>query len=344
MRVLWVVIPAMLIGMGAVAQTPAAHVGSAVRLMQDRRYSEAAVEFEKALALSPDDDAVRIQYATCLYVQERNEDARAQFEIEQRRRGDRPGLEYYLGQLDLRSNNFTSAIARLRPLASNPTFPMASFYLGLAYLSAGQTAPAMGSLERAAKNNPRDPEVHYRLARVYSMANRADDAEREYKLYRSARESERIVEQDAPVCMDALRTQPIDRAREVCGKMADPGDSRRLILLGQLYAQALAFSDAVETLQRAAKLEPQSFEAWHYLGLSLFGLKQYKEALAPLRKAAELNPQYFDTLNLLAKTLYSLGDYAGALPVLERAHDLNPGDTQLAGVLERLHATLKTKQ
>jgi tetratricopeptide (TPR) repeat protein len=343
MRALRVVIPAMLIGMGAVAQTPAAHVGSAVRLMQDRRYSEAAVEFEKALALNPDDDGVRIQYATCLYVQERNDDARAQFEIEQRRRGDRPGFEYYLGQLDLRSANFNSAIARLRPLASNPAFPMASFYLGLAYLSSGKTAPAMENLERAAKNNPRDADVHYRLARVYSMADRGDDAEREYKLYRAARESERIVEQDAPACMDALRTQPIDRAREVCGKLADPGDSRRLILLGQLYAQALAFSDAVGPLQQAAKLEPQSFEAWHYLGLSLFGLKQYKEAVAPLQKAAGLNPQYFDTLNLLAKTLYSLGDYAAALPVLERAHDLNPGDIQLAGVLERLRATLKAK-
>jgi tetratricopeptide (TPR) repeat protein len=144
--------------------------------------------------------------------------------------------------------------------------------------------------------------------------------------------------------MDALRSLPIARARETCGKIADPGDSRRLILLGQLYAQALAFSDAVGPLQQATKLEPQSFEAWHYLGLSLYGLKQYKEAVAPLRKAAELNPQYFDTLNLLAKTLYSLGDYAGALPVLERAHDLNPADAQLAGVLERLRTALKPKQ
>jgi len=35
-----------------------AHAGSAMRLMQYRLYGEAAVEFEKALAIDPTDDAV----------------------------------------------------------------------------------------------------------------------------------------------------------------------------------------------------------------------------------------------------------------------------------------------
>ncbi len=63
--------------------------------MQDRHYREAAAEFEQALAVDPDNDAVRIQYATCLFAAERNEDARKQFEIERQRQGDRPGLNYY---------------------------------------------------------------------------------------------------------------------------------------------------------------------------------------------------------------------------------------------------------
>ena len=324
--------------------TAGAHVGSAVRLMQERRFNDAAMEFKKALAGEPDNDGVRIQYATCLFVQERNEEARRQFEIERQRQGDQPGLEYYLGLLDLRANNFTSAIRRLRPLESNPAFTKASYYLGLAYLSAGQTAPAIQNLEAAAKKNPRDPEVHYRLARVYSTGNRASDAEREYALYRSAREGQRIAEQEVPLCMDALKTQTIEQARTVCRRVGDPGDSRRLLLLGQLYSDAGAYGDAVAPLRQAIALDPGSFEAWHYLGLSLYGLKRYPEALGPLRKAAELNPQFFDTLNLLAKTLYVLGDFEAALPVLERAHTLNPGDTQLTAVLEGLRATAKERK
>jgi Flp pilus assembly protein TadD len=334
---------------GATAQPPArtdaaSHVGKAVRLMQDRLFSEAAAEFEQTLAVDPNNDAVRIQYATCLFAQERNDEARKQFEIERQRLGDRPGLNYYLGRLDLRANDFTSAIKKLAPLESNPALSKVSLYLGLAYLSAGQQARALECLERAARNNPRDPEVHYRLGRVYSMAGRTDDANREYKLYRDWRESQRVAEQDGRECMDALRTQPIAQARIVCQRIADPNDSRRLILLGQLYSENGAFSDAIDPLQQAVKLDPESFEAWNNLGLSLFWLKRYQEALPPLRKAASLNPQFFSTLTLLASTLHALGDDAAALPVLERAHNLNPDDAQVTSVLEQLRATLKEKR
>src|ERR1035438_4206183 len=73
----------------------ASHVGKAVRLMERRLFSEAAAEFEEALAADPNNDAVRIQYATCLFIQERDDEARKQFEIERKRLGDRPGLSYY---------------------------------------------------------------------------------------------------------------------------------------------------------------------------------------------------------------------------------------------------------
>ncbi len=210
----------------------------------------------------------------------------------------------------------------------------------MAYLGAGRAAQATESLQRAAKNDPRDPEVHYRLGRIYTTAGRADDAEREYELYRKSRETQRIVEEEAPACMDALRTRPPAQAREACQKIADPDDAKRLELLGQLYLQGGAFSDALDPLQRAVKLEPGSFEPWYYLGQSFYALKRYTDAAGPLRKAADLNPQYFDAVNLLAKALYAQGDFKAALPVLEKAHNLNPGDAQLASVLERLRASL----
>ncbi len=98
----------------AAAQT--AHVGNAVRLMQDRRYSEAAAEFDLALTDEPNNVPLRIQYATCLFAQERNDDARRQFEMVRQRVGDSPGISYYLGILDLRANDFTvAAIQKLQP-------------------------------------------------------------------------------------------------------------------------------------------------------------------------------------------------------------------------------------
>jgi tetratricopeptide (TPR) repeat protein len=202
----------------------------------------------------------------------------------------------------------------------------------------------MQNLELAATKNPRDPDVHYRLARLYSMADRNGDAEREYAVYQSARANQRIVEQESPLCMDALRTQPVEQARVVCERIGEPRDSSRLVLLGRLYAEAGAYADAIAPLRQAVALEPAAFEAWHYLGLSLYGLKRYPEALEPLRKAVDLNPEFFDSVNLLSKTLYALGDFEAALPALERAHNLNPSDTQLTAVLERLRTAVKVRK
>ena len=143
---------------------------------------------------------------------------------------------------------------------------------------------------------------------------------------------------------DALRTQPLSRAREVCQRIADPNDARRMLLLGQLYAGSGAFAEAVEPLRVAAKLDPESFDAWHTLGRSLYGLRRFQEAVPPLQKAVSLNPGFFDTLNLLAATLHALGDDAAALPILERAHTLNPGDAGVTSALERLRASQKDKQ
>ena len=189
-----------------------AHVGSATRLMQDRHYDEAAAEFEKALAADPNNDAVRIQYATCLFAQERNDEARKQFEIEQRRLGDRPGLIYFLGLLDLRSEN----LHRGNPETCSHWYRIQHFQRRLSILAwhtsrLGKTTEAIQYLEQAARAEPRDPDVHYRLGRIYAMANRQSDADREFQLYRQWRESQRIAEQDGQKCMDALRTTA-DRA------------------------------------------------------------------------------------------------------------------------------------
>jgi len=332
-----------LIFIGSLLGQATAHAGKAMQLMQDRRYSEAAVEFEKALAADPNDDTVRIQYATCLFAQERNADARKQFEAARKRLGERPGLNYFLGQLDLRDNDFAAAIRRLEPLASDTSFPKATYYLGMAYLGEGERERATVALQRATKNVPNDPEPHYRLARLYSMTGRDEEAKREYRLYDGARETQRLVEGEGRACMDALQEQTLEKAREVCERIADPHDARRMLLLGQLYVGKGAFEDAVRPLRASVELEPELFDGWHYLGLSLYWLRRYSEALPALQKAAELNPRYFDTLNLLAATYHALGDDKAALPVMEQAHELNPEDAKLAAALERMRAQQKGK-
>jgi Flp pilus assembly protein TadD len=327
------------------AQQPGteAHLGHGTQLMQDNLFEAAAGEFEQAVAANPKDPGAHFQFAVCLLALGRNDEARTQFLQVQKLAGDSPYLEYYLGRLDLLSNDYLSAIKRLSSVVENPPFPDTAFHLGLAYVSAGDVTSGIKWLERGAKLSPNDYRAHYRLGRAYSSAGREQDAARELDLYTRLRDEHKNNEKDVRDCAGALQTQPLPAAREVCHRMFDPNDPEKLTLLAQLYGDAGAFDDALDPLKRAVQLDPKSFDAWHNLGVTYFRLQRYAEARAPIEKAVALRPEFYGSVVLLGATLYMLGEDDAALPVLEQAHRLNPSDAQTTQVLEQLRARQQKK-
>jgi len=320
-----------------------AHLGRGTQLMQEHLFEAAAGEFEQAVAASPKDPRAHFQFAVCLLALGRNDEARTHFEQVQKLAGDSVYLEYYLGRLDLLSNDYASAIKRLGSVAEKPPFPDTAFHLGVAYVSAGDVTTGTRWLERAVKLLPNDYRVHYRLGRAYSSAGRDQDAARQLDLYTRLRDAHKNNEKDVRDCAGALQGQPLPAAREVCHRMFDPNDPEKLTLLGQLYGDAGAFDDALDPLKRAVQLDPKSFEAWHNLGVTYFRLQHYAEAREPLQTAVRLRPEFYGSVVLLGATLYMLGDDEAALPVLEQAHRLNPSDAQTAQVLEQLRAKQQKK-
>jgi Flp pilus assembly protein TadD len=319
-----------------------AHLSRGVQLIQDQLFEAAASEFEQAVALNEKDPKAHLQFAVCLLSLGRNDEARKQFEQVQKLAGESRYVTYYLGRLDLLSDDYASAIQRLGSVAEDPPFPDTAFHLGVAYISSGDVAAGTKWLERAAKLLPRDYRVRYRLARAYSSsAGREKEAAREYDLYTQLRDEHKNTEKDVRDCTSALRAEPLAAAREVCHRIDDPNDADKLTLLGQLFGDAGAFAEALDPLKRAVQFDPNSFEAWHNLGVTYFRLNQYKEARAPLEKAVALRPEFYGSVVLLGATLYMLGEDDAALQVLEHAHRLNPADAQTTAVLEKLRAAQK---
>ncbi len=304
--------------------------------MQQRLYQEASGEFEHALQLQPSLHVARYQLAICFFALGQNDESRREFELLRKQTGPSHQLSYYLGRLLFLAGDSAGAIRELAPLTSDPKIPDADYYLGLAYVAAGNQANGIEWLEHSAQARPRDYHVHYRLARVYAGAGRKADADREYALYNKYRDAERGTEERMRACNMALDAQAADKIQEFCAHLVDQNDPEKLVLLGQLYGEHGHFADAVDPLLRAVALDPDSFDAWHNLGLSYFRLKRYQEARRPLEKAVALRPDIFDTLNLLGATLYVLGDDRAALPVLDRAHQLRPDDAQLKAALDQL--------
>jgi len=315
-----------------------AHLGKGTQLMQQQLFEAAAKEFEQALTLNPSDARAHFQFAVCLLSLGRNDEARQQFEQVRKLGGESRYITYYLGRLDLLSNDYTSAIRRLGSVVEDPPFPDTAFHLGVAYVSSGDISAGIKYLERAAKVLPRDFRVHYRLARAYASAGREQEAAHEFDLYTQYRDEHKSTETEARACTTALHSQSLEAAGEVCHRLFEPNDPEKLTLLGQLFGDAGAFDAALDPLKRAIRLDPKSFEAWHNLGVTYFRLQRYTDAREALEKAVALRPEFYGSVVLLGATLYMLGDDDAALPVLEHAHQLNPADTQTTNVLEKLHA------
>jgi len=320
----------------ASANEAAAFFGKGNQLLEKRLFDEAAIQFEHALEIEPGLTAARYQLGICYFALGRNGESRREFERLKKDAGPSHEVLYYLGRLRLLEGDGPAAIVELLPLADDPKVSDAAYYLGLAYAQSGDQTNGIKWLERAEKTQAGDYHVHYRLARLYSGAGRKGDADREYSLYNQDRNAERDTEGRMRACNAALDAQAVTQIAETCGHAADQNDPEKLVLLGQLYGDHAHYAEAIEPLERAVKLDPGSFDAWHNLGLSYFRLKRYTQAREPLENAARLRPDFFDTLNLLGATLYVLGDDRAALPVLERAHQLHPDDAQLNAALDQL--------
>ncbi len=319
------------------------HIGKGYELVQNDRFAEAAQEFRAALALDPGAANARYQLAVCLFAVGERDASRKEFERLGKDTQNDASVDYYLARLDLAAGDAAGAIRRLVPLMAHPPFSDAAFYLGSAYLTQGDRERAIHWLRRAAKSDPRDFRIHYRLARALQQNGQHKESEQEYALSTEMREHYNETARQSTACVQALRADPTARALEICRQLFDPNDPDKLTMLGMLYGENGKYEAAIEPLQRAAQLDPDSFEVYHNLGLTYFRLKRFAEARAPLEKAVSLRADFFGSNALLGATLYSLKDDPAAYRVLDFAHQLKPDDADTMELLFRVCVILGNK-
>ncbi len=313
--------------------TAEAHVGKGYDAMKDGRYREAAREFQAALALDPALTRARYQLAVCWFALGNTAEARAEFtRLKEETRGD-PSVMYYLARLDLREGDRDAAIQKLLPLVNAPPFPDTAYYLGTAYLEKGALEAAEKWLQLAARAEPRDYRVPDHLARAYQREGKREEAERQFRISSGLRQNYDEASQQAVTCSRLLETKPFDEARAACQRLFDPNDPDRLTTLGLLYGQHGFYAEAVEPLENASRLDPDSSEVQHDLGLTYFRLRRYGAARPALEKAVALRPDFFGSNALLGATLFALGQDEVAYKVLSHAHALNPEDRDTASLL-----------
>ena len=79
-----------------------------------------------------------------------------------------------------------------------------------------------------------------------------------------------------------------------------PNDAYNLSVLGHLEFLQGKYDEALDTLSRAANLDPQNPQIQNYLGVALAQKGLRAQAETALRKAIQLDPNYGDAHNNLA--------------------------------------------
>jgi len=323
--------------------TVTAHIGKGYELVQNDRFAEAAGEFRAALAIDPDAVNAHYQLAICLFAMCDRDASRQEFERLSVQTRHEPKIEYYLARIDLLAGDPAAAIRRLAPLMASPPFSDAAFYLGAAYLARNDLDDAVIWLRKAAQSDPHDFRSHYRLARAFQQEGLHQEAEQEYALSTEMREHYNETARQSVACVQALRGESGGASRDICHHLFDPNDPDKLTTLGMLYGKYGQYQEAIEPFERAAKLDPESFEVYHNLGLTYFRLRRFSQAREPLEKAVSLRPDYFGSNALLGATLYSLKDDPSAYRTLDFAHQLKPTDADTTELLFRISMILANK-
>ncbi len=147
------------------------------QLLAEGNYAEAAHKYERAVAISPDQEDLRYNLAIALAKLGRTEDARKQYEEALRIFPDYAEAHNNLGNLLMNENKLEEAINRFREAIKNMP-ENASFHnnLGTAFGRQGKATEAMSEFEEAIKHSPSYLEARVNLANAFLATGRVEEA------------------------------------------------------------------------------------------------------------------------------------------------------------------------
>lgn len=283
--------------------------------------AEAAVLFEKAIALKPDYAPAHLRYGRALYETKHVEQARIQYQ---------------------------------KALESNPDFAHAYFGLAQIAMDAGQVEEAGKNLSKALQITPRYGEAHGLLSQVYRKLNRPEEAERELNISQQLPKkaplddeiTRELVDEGVSSYWHEVRGRAYlqqkryeEAAREMEMAVQAANDPRYLDTLGIIYQYMGRNADAVQQHRKAVELNPQSASIRNNLASALIGIKKDQEAIQELEKAISAQPDFSASYFQLARIYLLANNKAKAIETFRRGHQAVPQDSRISLQLAWLQAT-----
>lgn len=349
-----------------------AHANLGIVYTQQKRFTEAAREFETALKLDPADDTVRLSYVKTLTALLQYDRAEPIIHDYLERHPHEFEALYFAGLVERGLGNYAEAEKDLRQaVALNPNHAEAHYNLGFVLARLGKPAEARPELEKALQLNPDSSEARFQLAAVLRTLGQQNEAHQELNILQqkkaadvkqdvaavSASQANQDLQSGDPqkavalyraslandpnnaktyydlaLALDRLSDYPAEREALEKAQALDGTLAPVHNQLGFLDLQAGHAQDAERQFKTAISLDPQYAEAQNNLGVLYGQVGKDADAEKMFRLATENNPQYGQAFANLGLILAGEGRLAEAETALSKAVQLDPKNTSALSV------------
>ncbi|MGH9395721.1 MAG: tetratricopeptide repeat protein [Terriglobia bacterium] len=300
------------------------------------RYSEAIPLLRRAAALAPNTASIDHYLGYALWKLNRWDEAQAEFASAHRLDPQNPYTCYFLARIAQslghpdQSIEFYEEILKLGPAIYDT-----NQRLGQAYLDKGEIEKAQERIAAALKEQPWNGSLYYQMGRIDQREHRLAQARAEFaaadrlknvdhaSIQRLLQLFQAVQNHDAHQIED-LRTEILSQSSQ---------DPEILDSTGFLLGKGGLYSEALDPLERAAKLAPDSFESNYNLGFTLLKLGRNEEAEAWLTKALAIQPDSPEVNKLLAVLYVDEGRNTEAIERLQALNQSSPGDARILALL-----------
>jgi lipopolysaccharide biosynthesis regulator YciM len=217
------------------------------------------------------------------------------------------------------------------------------YLLGLNFLTANQTEPAIEELTQAAATAGDPLEIRLILGNLYREKGQVGRAIQEHQGLLQRPDLRKLEHANVLLCLglDYRRGGFIDRAVEAFTEVLrlDPDNPYALANLEKLYEEQHQWSEAYSTRLKLAKRDSVTSQSRHQeilafleneLGLEALKRMDYAESARRFAAAIELDPRNVPSYLNLGDVRFYQGDAAGAIAQWERLIDKAPERAYLA--------------
>lgn len=304
-------------------------------------YETAAQNYQDYLAKKPDDAEVHFNLGYVYTAMQRPDDAKAEYEKAIALAPEDPKMApaYQNLGLTLLPKDPAAAVDPLQHAADlAPQDARTKWLLGMALENSGKLAPAIEQYQAAEKLNEKDFDTRLSLGHALIAAGRPADAEPELR-------EALVVQPDSPdaprvhlelaECLILQKKNEPAAAELAAYLQSHPDDVGRRLDRASLLVDLSKYDDALAELDRAANGKPETLRSLQLRAHIYYEEKHWDDLIPVLQKAETLAPKDASIPAQLGEVYLTKKDYPDAARTLIVAYNLEPGTLDvLANLIE----------